>query len=177
MPPSTYLLDNNIVSYFFNAGLKAELSRIGGTLPLAVVREVHEEACRHPNKGAEYAKWQAIAPLAVRDLLVGGVGSTCLGLLRSNTGSLKDLGEHASIAATVDDSSLIFVCNDQNALWIALRELFKPGEHVVRFSTFLRRAHETVGLRRSVVEKLAKLAQFAHAPPTWWTDWLATLPP
>jgi hypothetical protein len=109
--------------------------------------------------------------------LVGGVGSTCLGLLWTNTGSLKDLGELASIAVAVEDASLVFVCNDHNAVWIALRELFQPGEHVVRFSTFLRRAHDNVGLRRSVVEKLAKLAQLAHAPPTWWTDWLSTLPP
>lgn len=52
-----YLLDNNVISYFFNAGLKGEFSRIADTHSLCVVREVHEEALRYPSKGAEYKKW------------------------------------------------------------------------------------------------------------------------
>ncbi len=44
MTVASYLLDNNVVSYFFNAGLKAELSRIGAAMALTVVQEVHDEA-------------------------------------------------------------------------------------------------------------------------------------
>jgi hypothetical protein len=177
MSSPTYLLDNNIISYFFNAGLKAELSRIGKAISLAVVREVDNEALRHSAKGGEYKKWQPTSPLAVRDIAVGGVGSTCLALLRTGTGGLKDLGELASIALAVEDASFVLVCNDHNAVWIALRELFEEGEHVVRFPTFLRRAHDAVGLTQSVVTKLARLSQVAHGPPTWWPQWFANLPP
>jgi hypothetical protein len=176
MPLRCYLLDNNVVSYFFNAGLERELSRIAQALQLGVVREVHEEAARHPNKGHQYEQWQPSSALTVRDIVVGGAGSACLACLQTASGSLRDLGELASIALAFEDPSLVLVSNDKNAIWIAMRELHEPGERIIRFSTFLRRAHSFAGLTRAMASELAKHAQLVHAPPTWWSDWLATLP-
>jgi hypothetical protein len=176
MSAHAYLLDNNIVSYFFNADLQADLARIAGALTLAIVREVHEEAPRHATKGAVYEKWLPSSGVTVRDIAVGSPGSGILADLQLSTGSLSDLGEFASIAIASEDPSLIFVTNDKAALWIALRELYAPGERVIRFPTFLRRAHDAVGLSQAAVTKLAKHAQVSDAPPTWWSAWLTTLP-
>ena len=49
LPP--YLLDNNVLSHFFNAGHKQALARIAQAMRLVVVEEVHEEALRHRKRG------------------------------------------------------------------------------------------------------------------------------
>lgn len=172
----TYLLDNNILSYFLNADRKNDLKRIADVLPLVVVQEVHEEALRHGERGGEYKNWQPGSGIAIRGIPVGGKGSGCLAQLRTDTSGLKDLGELASIALAVEDESLVLVMNDKNGLWIALRELVTPGERVLRLTTFLRRAHDAVGLTDECVRALAKKAQINVAPPTWWAEWSATLP-
>lgn len=154
-----YLLDNNVVSYFFNAGAEADLVRVAKAVPLVVVREVHEEAARHPTRGKQYEKWQPSSGLEVRDIVVGGEASTCLASLQTASGSLKDLGELASIALALEDRGLVVVSNDK-----------------IRLSTFLRRAHAAAGLTKSTATKLAKHSQLVAGLPTWWTDWLRTLP-
>jgi hypothetical protein len=79
MTPTAYLLDNNVLSYFFNAGRKTDLAGIAKQVPLVVVDEVHQEALRHRQRGEEYRAWQAAGHLRVRQLEVGGVGSERLG--------------------------------------------------------------------------------------------------
>ncbi|HEX7602924.1 MAG TPA: hypothetical protein VF316_15010 [Polyangiaceae bacterium] len=175
-PRPTYLLDNNIVSYFLNCDRKADLQRIATGLELAVVAEVHEEALRYAKRGAEYKKWQATSGVSVRRILLGTSASICLAHLRKNTGGLKDLGELASIALASEDERCVVVMNDKNGLWIALQELFGPTERVIRLSTFLRRAHAAVGLDARAARELAGRANLLDAPPSWWDAWLKSLP-
>jgi hypothetical protein len=52
MTPPPYLLDNNLLSHFFNAGHKQALARIARAMRLVVVEEVHEEALRSAPAGA-----------------------------------------------------------------------------------------------------------------------------
>jgi hypothetical protein len=172
----TYLVDNNVISYFFNAGVKRQLTAIADVLPLAVVREVHDEAAKAAF-GNEYKNWQSTSKLKLVDLLVGGPGSKLLTELRRASSSLKDLGEHASIALAAEDKQYVFVANDKNALWIALRELYEPREVVIRLSTFLRRVADANAMTKSCAIDIAKKSQLEDALPTWWANWLATLPP
>lgn len=174
MPSPIYLLDNNVVSYFLNAEQKTELARIASSLSVGVVREVHEEALRYKRKGDEYRAWQPSSGITVLDISVGGAASTCLGKLKTTTG-IKDLGELASIALAFEDEALVVVSNDHNGLVLALAELVGPGERVIKFSTFLRRAHTAVGLSRTCVSAVATKSQLPRSPPTWWADWFATL--
>jgi len=171
----SYLLDNNVISYFFNAERKDALARIARMLPLVVVGEVHEEALRYRSKGDEYCKWQAANDLTVTRIPVGSPASQRLAMLRRGSGGLKDLGELASIALASEDPSLLLVMNDKNGIWIALRELLTPTENVIRWSTFLRRAQETVQLSQKTVLALAEVSQLNHAPPTWWSEWMSNL--
>ena len=118
-----FLIDTNVVWFFFEAGQKDALKSIANVVPLAVVEEVHQEALNHKKRGDEYRKWQLSSGLTVRSLAVGGVGSVCLGTLRGGSNDMKDLGEHASIALAVEDPSLLLVTNDKGGAWLGLREL------------------------------------------------------
>jgi hypothetical protein len=173
---TSYLLDNNVISYFFNAGRQDDLARVAKKLGLVVVREVHEEAENHPSKGNAYKKWQPSSGIIIRDIGVGSDASAVLAQLQKNTAKLKDLGELASIALATDDPAVTFVSNDHGASWLTLNELHQPGERVIRFATFLQRAHDSVGLTRAAAKELAKKAQIPDRPPTWWQPWLNLLP-
>jgi hypothetical protein len=175
MAAPSYLLDNNVLSYFFNAGLKAALAAIGAKVPLAVVAEVHAEALNHRQRGAEYRGWQAQGHLTVCPLVVGGAGSVCLGQLYSKTTG-KDLGEYASIALAVEDPSLILVTNDKNAHWIAARELIVGTDRVLRFWTFLRRMQPLAELKAADVAAIAQAPALCTDTPLWLADWVAGLP-
>ncbi len=171
-----YLLDTNVLSYFLHAGQKKALALIATRMPLALVDEVHQEMLKDTKRGAEYRKWQPSTGIVVRTLSVGSVGATCLGKLRKKSGDSKNLGEYASIALAVDDPGLVFVTNDQKGAWLAQRELVAEGERVLGFWAFLHRAQAATNMSRTVAETVARVALVDHEP-TWWADWLATLPP
>jgi hypothetical protein len=178
-PPSEpkYLVDTNVVSYFFNAGHEAELATVSARMPLVAVEEVHRELLGDVKGNARaYKRWQAAGNLTVRPLLVGSEGASRLGRLYSRTTG-RDLGEYASIALATDDPSLVFVTNDKTGHWIGARELL--GERVLRFWAFLRRAQQAAGLTARVVQAilLNTRSNLQRDEPLWLKDWLATLPP
>lgn len=172
----TYLLDNNVLSYFLNAGRKADPSGIASRDALAIVEEVDAEARNDTKRGGEYRKWIGRSGIDVRSITAGSQAATLLGLLKKPTSGLKDLGELASIALCTEDAALVLVTNDKEAIRFALRELITPGEHVISFTTFVRRVADGGGLDRATVEAVAAKAQVAAAPPTWWPTWISTLP-
>jgi hypothetical protein len=161
---------------FFNAGRKDDLAAIGERVPLVVVEEVHQEALDRRQRGGEYRAWQAQGHLAVRPLLAGSVGSTCLGQLYKRT-SGKDLGEYASIALAIEDPTLVLVTNDKNAHWIAARELIEGTERVLRFWAFLRRMQPLAKLTPSDVAAVVQAPALSNDAPLWLPSWMAGLPP
>ena len=167
----TYLVDNNVLSFFFNAGRKGDLTAICGALSLAVVEEVHDEALRHKTRGDEYRAWHGRGLVSVRQIPLGGVGARCLGRLYKNTTG-KDLGEYASIALAVEDPSLVLVTNDKVGHWIGAREVL--GERVLRFWAFLRRAQAAAGLDAAAIRSLvANNGQsLTSDEPLWLAEWL-----
>ena len=177
MPPPAYLLDTNVVAYFLHANQRSELSKIAEAMPLAVVEEVHQELLGDTRHGGEYRKWLPTTRIQRREIFVGGLGAACLGKLRKKSGGAKDLGEHASIALAASEPDLLFVTNDQKAAWLAQRELVTEGERVLGFWAFLYRMQSVTQMRRGVVESLAKVARVVDHEPTWWSDWIAGLPP
>lgn len=60
---------------------------------------------------------------------------------------------------------------DANALWIALRELWTPGERLIGLPVFLRRLVEANGIDRAVADEVMQHAQSVQPLPTWWPDW------
>ncbi|MGN6110814.1 MAG: hypothetical protein ACTHU0_37275, partial [Kofleriaceae bacterium] len=80
-------------------------------------------------------------------------------------------GELASIALAATDPGLVFVSTDKGAMWIALRELWMPGERLLGLPVFLRRVVETGAIAGDVADDVMVSSQLPR--PTWWADWRA----
>ncbi len=167
-----YLLDNNILSYFWNTGHERDLAAAGQRVDLSICEEVRDEAARNfgPTK---LQAWLDKGPIQMRGIEVGSTAHATLMDLHPDMSILKDLGERASIALCAHDPSLVFVANDKKALWLALRELHARGERIVGLLVFLRRLHEDAGLSPEAIDDVAKIS--GHSTPTWWRDFRAPL--
>ncbi|MEO5725560.1 MAG: hypothetical protein ABI134_32495 [Byssovorax sp.] len=110
----------------------------------------------------------------MRSIEVGSDASATLAQLLNPTSPKKNGGERASIALTACDASLTFVTNDKNGMWIALRELWRPGERILGVAVFLRRLFEQAALQDPLVlDDVLSLARSQQ--PTWWASWRAGL--
>jgi hypothetical protein len=115
----TYLLDNNIISYFLHARREDDLMEAAEQCPLAIADEVESELRRSSQDGARFKAWFARGVIRRLAILVGSeVDQTYQRLLPPTTGRGK--GERASIALAAHDASLVFVASDRNAMWLAL---------------------------------------------------------
>ncbi|HEX2569891.1 MAG TPA: hypothetical protein VH877_10080 [Polyangia bacterium] len=99
--------------------------------------------------------------------------------MRAGRTSKIDLGETASIALSIHDSSLVFVTVDRAGAFHALNEL-GPGR-VLTAHWFLRRLADAkalpVGDVRDVAAHLESASSGGAPQPGWWRDWFAAVPP
>lgn len=120
--------------------------------------------------------WSILSPIEVRSIDVGSDEATTLAQLLNQATPSKGRGERASIAVAAFDASLTLVTHDKGGMWIALRELWMPGERVLGMAVFLRRLLEQRVLEDAVVlDEVISLAVDAAQRPTWWASWRAGL--
>ena len=167
----TFLLDNNVVSYFFNVGREQELAAAAERVPLAMVEEVKDEAANHRTLGGKFKKWLPGTKVELRSIAVGGAAHLVLNKLLPASPIDKNRGERASIALAATEAGLTFVANDKNALWLALRELHEGVDRVIGLATFLRRLREIAALDPSALDDV--MTQSGLPMPTWWSAWRA----
>ena len=178
----TFLLDTNVVSYFLQVGRERELAEAARICPMALVDEVFRELKVDPHRGGRtFTHWFGASKISVLPIEVGSPASMTFARLRdlrppnSNLPPPnKDRGERASIALAASDLSLTFVAHDKNAMWIALREIWEPGERLVGVPVFLRRLFAASALSEPVIADEI-IAQIKPAQPTGWAEWRSGL--
>ncbi len=141
---------------------------------MAIVEEVRDELTRQGRDGAAKVQtWLAESPIGVRGISVGDSAATAVFRhLQADAVSVqRNRGERASIALAASDPSLVLVANDKGALWVALHELWQPGERVVTVPVFLRRLCDVGSLARPAATDLVNLHHLRR--PTWWADWVS----
>ena len=173
-----YLLDTNVFSYFWNSGQKRALDEVAARVSLVTVEEVKEELRRTKADGAGRAAWLERSGVEVRSMLAGSPEASVLGALSASAAlAQRGKGERECIALAAVDGTLTFVANDQNAMWIALRELHNGGGRVMGIPVFLRRLAEDAGMRGRAVEAIFESWRGPTGPtPTWWPSWITTIP-
>jgi hypothetical protein len=58
---------------------------------------------------------------------------------------------------------------DKGGMWLALRELWAPGERVISLPVFLRRLVDGHALAGEAADDVMRRSN--HLLPTWWADW------
>ena len=170
-----YVLDAMIVSYFFQAGHKTELAAAAKHIPMVLVDEVRRELEKEQTWGPGFKKWLGTSNIDVRSLVVGAPESNMFTQLVPPGASGKDVGERASIALVAHDSLLTFVTHDRNGMWIALREIWRPGDRILGLVPFLRQLFEQGALTDPLVlDAIMKFVSTSNRP-TWWASWRAGL--
>lgn len=140
--------------------------------PLAIADEARVELLKSRTHGARFKKWLETGRIENLEIIVGSdVDSTLQALPISNPS--RGRGERASIALAAHDPSRVFVANDQNALWLAVAELYHPGERMIGVPVFLRRLHEQAELPPDAIDDVMDMRQGRR--PTWWAPWRASL--
>jgi len=174
-----YLLDTNIVSYFLQAGRESDLAAAAKSCSMALVDEVRRELENDKVRGGRaFQKWLATSNIEVRPLVVGSPASTTLAHLLNPASPGKGRGERASIALAAHDASLTLVSYDKNGLWLALRELWVPGERILGVEVFLRRLFEQGALKDpAILDEVISNACAGAKRPTWWAPWRVGLAP
>jgi hypothetical protein len=170
-----YLLDTNVVSYFLQSAREMELAAAAAICPMVIVGEVRRELELDKHRGGpSFTKWLASSNIDSADILVGSPAASTLGQLTKGTATGRDLGERASIAMAAHDPSLTFVANDKSAMWIALRELWEPGDRIVGVAPFLRRGFDAGAIDDpGVLDDV--IALVPHQRPTWWAAWRGSI--
>ncbi len=172
----TYLLDTNIVSYFLQAERKEDLAKAAGICAMAIVAEVRKELRKDPKRRGVFERWFDASGIEVRAIEIGSPAHATLAALVGPVPTPKDLGERASIALAATDPTLTFVVNDKNGLWLALREIWSPGERVLGIAVFLRRLVDLHALDDlSAVDDVMAIATNAQQQPSWWVSWRASV--
>lgn len=134
-----YLLDTQVVSYFLQARRENELAAAAAVVACAIVDEVRIELAADRTRGALFARWLPESHLQVVEILVGSPAELLLARLRSGVPAGAGRGERASIALAATDSAMVFAGMDKGGMWIALRELWAPGERLISLPVLLRR--------------------------------------
>ena len=170
----TYLLDTNIVSFFLHASREQELAVAAKTTPLAIVGEVRVELAADPRRGGgAFAQWLGNSNIEVKEIVLGSPAHAALAQLLVGSTTAKNLGERASVALTLSDPTFTFVTYDKNATWLALRELWAPGEHLLGVAPFLRRLFEDKSLID--VAAIDDVIASTDIRPSWWGTWRASI--
>lgn len=175
---SGYLLDANVFGYFWSAGHRRALEDAAAQIGLVTVAEVRRELGRSRGDGAGRLAWLDRTKIDVRAIELGAPSATTLAELTvTRELANRGKGERECIALAAHDHSLCFVANDQNAMWLALRELHAPGERLIGVPVFLRRLADVGVLRRATVEDVfVAWRGRSGVAPTWWSGWVKNVP-
>jgi hypothetical protein len=167
----TYLLDANVVSYFLQVRRESDLAAAAQAIPCAILDEVRQELETDRLRGARFKQWLPTSGLRVLTIAVGSDADRRLRLLDPALTTTRGKGERASIALATTDADLVFTAMDKGAMWIALRELWRPGERLIALPVFLRRLADAHALTGEAAEDVMR--QSNQVVPTWWPSWRA----
>lgn len=167
----TYLLDANVVSYFLQVRRENDLAAAASKTPCAIVDEVRLELENDQLRGTRFVKWLPTSNVRVISIAVGSEADIVLSRLQLAVTTTRGKGERASIALAATDAGLIFTGMDKGGMWIALRELWSPGERLLALPGFLRRLVDAHVMTGEAAEDVMR--QSKQVVPTWWPDWRA----
>ena len=166
-----YLLDTQVVSYFLQARRENELAAAAALVPCLIVDEVRGELAADPTRGALFERWLPLSHLEVIEIALGSPADNLLASLQTGIVARGGRGERASIAVAATNHELVFAGMDKGGMWIALRELWPPGERLVSLQVFLRRLVDARALGGDTADDVMRRSNQVF--PTWWADWLA----
>lgn len=138
----TCLLDTQVVSYFLQARRENELAGAAAAVHCAIVDEVRGELAGDRTRGTLFERWLPQSHLQVIGIELGSPADLLLTRLRAGLPAEDGRGERASIALAATNTDFVFAGMDKGAMWIALRELWAPGERLISLPVFLRRLVE-----------------------------------
>jgi len=167
----TFLLDTNVLSDFFQARRHIELATAARTVPCAIADVVRDELAADSQRRKAFSAWLPTSNLDVVPILVGSAADRVQLSIEIGLTTPRGKGERAAIALAAADPSFTFVAMDKGALWIALRELWTPGERLIGLPVFLRRLVDAGALEGNAADDV--MAGSRHVMPTWWAAWRA----
>jgi hypothetical protein len=173
----TFLLDTNIVSSFLQAGREQELAGAGQRVSLAIVDEVRRELEADAHRGGKpFATWLVGSNISIRRIALGSEAAATFAQLLHPKDPHKDLGERASIALVASEPALVLVTHDKNALWIAIREIWRGSAQLMGIAPFMRLLFEQGALTDpDIADEVLKLSGPLEQRPTWWASWRTEL--
>ena len=174
---STFLLDTNVISNFLQAGREQELAVASQRASLEIVDEVRRELEQDQYRGGKaFATWLAGSNISIRRIPVGSEAAATFAQLLHPKDPLKDLGERASIALAASEPHLTLVTHDKNALWVAIREIWRNPAQLMGIAPFVRLLFEQGALTDpDIADEVIKLSGPKEQRPTWWASWSAAL--
>jgi hypothetical protein len=167
----TYLLDTQVVSFFLQARREEDLAAAATTVRCAIADEVRVELTSDPTRGRLFEQWLPSSHVQTISIPIGGPADLLLTRLQIGLATPRGRGERASIALAAMDADLVFTGMDRGGMWIALRELWSPGERLISLPVFLRRLVDARALGGDAAEDVMRRS--TQAVPTWWADWRA----
>lgn len=173
----TFLLDTNIVSNFLQAGGEKELAVASRRVSLAIVDEVRRELEVDRQRGGRaFATWLAGSNVSIRRIPLGSEAAASFAQLLHPKDPHKDLGERASIALAASEPALVLVTHDKNALWMAIREIWRGSAQLMGIAPFVRLLFDQGALADpDIADEVIKLSGPLEQRPTWWASWRAAL--
>jgi len=137
----------------------------------AIVDEVRGELAADPTRGTLFTQWLPASNIAVIEIALGTSADMVLSSLQSGIVAKGGRGERASIAVAAANPELVFAGMDKGGMWIALRELWSPGERIISLPVFLRRLVDAGALGGDTADDVMKRSNQVF--PTWWANWRA----
>ena len=163
-----YLLDTQLVSYFLQARREADLAAAAALVPCAIAEIVRDELAADPTRGSLFERWLPISHLAVIPIALGSPAEVLWSRLQLGV-ARGGRGERASIALAAMNHEYVFAGMDKGSMWIALRELWAPGERLISLPVFLRRLVDGGALAGEAADDVMQRSN--QLLPTWWADW------
>ncbi len=164
-----FLLDTNVLAYFFEARRHSELADAAAIEPCAIADDVKRELEADAQRHQLFATWMQSSSVGVLPIIVGSPADRVFCELESSASTARGRGERASIALASAEPRLTLVTMDKGALWIALRELWAPGERLIGLPVFLRRLVDGAALDRDAAQDVMEASR--QLRPTWWVHW------
>jgi hypothetical protein len=159
------------------AGREKELARASQRIPLEIVDEVRKELEADPQYGGRaFANWLTSSSISIRRIPLGSEAAATFAQLLHPKDPHKDLGERASIALVASEPALVLVTHDKNALWIAIREIWRGSTQVMGIAPFMRLLFDQGALADpDIADEVINLSGPLEQRPTWWAPWRAAL--